>query len=141
MSLEIKVPPVGESISEVTIGQWFKNDGDFVERDENIAELESDKATFELPAEASGILRIKVQEGQTIPIGEVVCVIEDADAASGGSGPAKADAKNDAPKVGDMGAGEQTRTPGQFSGNTGGGAAGQGNTGGAAFCCCAGWLC
>jgi 2-oxoglutarate dehydrogenase E2 component (dihydrolipoamide succinyltransferase) len=59
MSLEIKVPTVGESISEVTIGQWFKKDGDYVEMDEVICELESDKATFELAAEAAGVLRSK----------------------------------------------------------------------------------
>jgi 2-oxoglutarate dehydrogenase E2 component (dihydrolipoamide succinyltransferase) len=132
MSIEVKVPTVGESISEVTIGQWFKNDGDYVELDENIAELESDKATFELAAVQAGILRIKVAEGQTVPIGEVVCVIEDGNAASGGgSGAAKAEAKQDAPKVGDLDAGEQTRTAGQFSGNTGGAPSG-GNTVGAA---------
>ena len=58
MSKEMKVPAVGESISEVTIGQWFKNEGDFVQVDEVLCELESDKATFEFPAEASGVLRI-----------------------------------------------------------------------------------
>ncbi|AHM60483.1 2-oxoglutarate dehydrogenase complex dihydrolipoamide succinyltransferase [Flammeovirgaceae bacterium 311] len=131
MSIEVKVPTVGESISEVTIGQWFKNDGDYVERDENIAELESDKATFELAAEQAGILRIKAAEGQTVPIGEVVCLIEDGDAtAGGGSGAAKADAKQDAPKVGDLGAGEQTRTPGEFSGAAKGGSDSQGSAGG-----------
>ena len=57
MSLEIKIPAVGESITEVTLAQWLKQDGDYVEMDENIAELESDKATFELPAEKAGILR------------------------------------------------------------------------------------
>ncbi len=88
MSVEIKIPTVGESISEVTIGQWFKQDGDYVEMDENIAELESDKATFELPAEAAGILRIKAQEGETVEIGAVVCVIEEGAAGSGNGGSA-----------------------------------------------------
>ena len=83
MSLEIKVPTVGESITEVTLAQWLKQDGDFVEMDENIAELESDKATFELPAEKAGILRIIAQEGDTLEIGAVVCTIEDGDAPAG----------------------------------------------------------
>ncbi len=77
MSLEIKVPVVGESITEVTIAKWLKQDGDQVAMDEIICELESDKATFELPAEAAGILRIKAQEGDTIAIGEVICSIEE----------------------------------------------------------------
>jgi 2-oxoglutarate dehydrogenase E2 component (dihydrolipoamide succinyltransferase) len=134
MSLEIKVPTVGESISEVTIGQWFKKDGDYVERDENIAELESDKATFELAAEQAGVLRIKVQEGETVPIGEVVCVIETGEAPASGNGSAKAEAKQDAPKVGDLGADQKTKTPGDFEGaasgsNKGGNAGGEGASG------------
>lgn len=92
MSLEIKVPAVGESITEVTLAQWLKQDGDYVEMDENIAELESDKATFELPAEKAGILRIIAQEGDTLEIGAVVCAIEDGDAPAGG-----ADKKEEAP--------------------------------------------
>ena len=76
MSLEIKIPAVGESITEVTIAQWFKKDGDFVEMDEVICELESDKATFELNAEAAGKLTIKAEEGATLEIGEVVCLID-----------------------------------------------------------------
>lgn len=83
MSLEIKIPAVGESITEVTLAQWLKEDGDYVEMDENIAELESDKATFELPAEKAGILRIIAQEGDTLEIGAVVCSIEEGDAPSG----------------------------------------------------------
>ena len=90
MSLEIKVPTVGESITEVTLAQWLKQDGDYVEMDENIAELESDKATFELPAEKAGILRIIAQEGDTLEIGAVVCTIEDGDAPA-------SDAKADSP--------------------------------------------
>lgn len=77
MSLEIKVPAVGESINEVTIAQWIKKDGDVVEMDEVIAELESDKATFELTAEAAGKLHIKVDEGETVEIGTVVCEIDE----------------------------------------------------------------
>ncbi len=77
MSKEMRVPTVGESISEVTVGQWFKKDGDFVQLDEVLCELESDKATFEFPAEASGILRIKANVGDTVEIGGLVCVIEE----------------------------------------------------------------
>lgn len=100
MSLEIKVPTVGESITEVTLSQWLKQDGDYVEMDENIAELESDKATFELPAEKAGILRIIAQEGDTLEIGAVVCTIEEGAAPAGGSAPAAApaaEASNAAP--------------------------------------------
>jgi len=93
MSLEIKVPTVGESITEVTLSQWLKQDGDYVEMDENIAELESDKATFELPAEKAGILRIIAQEGDTLEIGAVVCTIEEGAAPTGDSAPAAAPAK------------------------------------------------
>ena len=77
MGLEIKVPPVGESITEVVLSQWLKKDGDAVEMDEIIAELESDKATFELPAEAAGILKIIAAEGDTLAIGATVCTIEE----------------------------------------------------------------
>ncbi|MEB2776683.1 2-oxoglutarate dehydrogenase complex dihydrolipoyllysine-residue succinyltransferase [Algoriphagus sp. D3-2-R+10] len=77
MSKEIKVPAVGESITEVTIGQWFKKDGDEVQMDEVLCELESDKATFELPAEAAGVLRIKAQEGDVLEIGAVICEIDE----------------------------------------------------------------
>ena len=77
MSLEIKVPPVGESITEVTLSRWIKNDGDAVEMDEVIAELESDKATFELTAEHAGTLKTVASEGDTLPIGAVVCTIEE----------------------------------------------------------------
>lgn len=83
MAVDIKIPSVGESISEVTLAEWLKEDGDYVEMDENIAELESDKATFELPAEKSGILRIKAEEGDTIEIGAIVGVIEEGEAPEG----------------------------------------------------------
>jgi 2-oxoglutarate dehydrogenase E2 component (dihydrolipoamide succinyltransferase) len=73
---EMKVPAVGESITEVTISTWLKKDGDFVKLDEVIAEVESDKATFELPAEANGILRIVANEKTTLPIGGLICKIE-----------------------------------------------------------------
>ena len=73
---EMKVPAVGESITEVTISTWLKKDGDYVKLDDIIAEVESDKATFELPAEANGILRIVAQEKTTLPIGGLICKIE-----------------------------------------------------------------
>jgi 2-oxoglutarate dehydrogenase E2 component (dihydrolipoamide succinyltransferase) len=82
MPLEIKIPAVGESITEVTIAKWLKKDGETVKRDEVIAELESDKATFELPAEADGVLKIRVAEGETIGIGTTIA---DLDGAAGGS--------------------------------------------------------
>ncbi len=85
-SVEMKIPTVGESITEVTVAKWLKPDGAQVSRDEVIAELESDKATFELPAEASGTLRHAVQEGETVAIGAVIARIE------GGSGGAAASA-------------------------------------------------
>lgn len=83
---EMKVPAVGESITEVTISTWLKKDGDFVNLDEVIAEVESDKATFELPAEATGILRIVAKEKTTLPIGGLICKIE---IAEGAAAPAK----------------------------------------------------
>jgi 2-oxoglutarate dehydrogenase E2 component (dihydrolipoamide succinyltransferase) len=76
MALEIKVPSVGESITEVTLAKWTKKDGDWVERDETIAELESEKATFEINAEQAGILRIVAQEGDTLKIGDTACSID-----------------------------------------------------------------
>ncbi|MCP4522402.1 MAG: 2-oxoglutarate dehydrogenase complex dihydrolipoyllysine-residue succinyltransferase [Cytophagales bacterium] len=85
MALQMNVPTVGESISEVTISQWLKADGEYVEMDEIICELESDKATFELNAETSGILRIKAEEGDTLEIGALICEIEAADAPAGGT--------------------------------------------------------
>jgi 2-oxoglutarate dehydrogenase E2 component (dihydrolipoamide succinyltransferase) len=76
MGIQVKVPPVGESINEVTIASWSKNDGDTVKMDEVIAELESDKATFELTAPQAGVLKIVKQAGETVPVGELVCEIE-----------------------------------------------------------------
>ncbi len=77
MATELKVPSVGESITEVTIARWVKNDGDQVEMDEVLCELESDKATFELNAETSGTLKTKVEEGETVEIGTVIGEIEE----------------------------------------------------------------
>ncbi len=78
---EMHVPTVGESINEVVISNWMKSDGDFVELDDPIAEIESDKATFELTAEASGILRVIAEEGSTLEIGALICKIEIAEGA------------------------------------------------------------
>jgi len=92
MALEMKVPSPGESITEVEIAQWLVEDGDYVEKDQAIAEVDSDKATLELPAEASGIITLKAEEGDAVAVGEVVCLI-DTDAAKpdgGNSEPAKA---------------------------------------------------
>ena len=96
MSLEVKVPSVGESISEVTIASWSKKDGDYVEMDEVLCELESDKATFEVTAESSGILRIKAQEGETLDIGALLCEIDDS-AKSNGQSESKPAAKEEKP--------------------------------------------
>lgn len=82
MAQQVKVPAVGESITEVTVANWLKNDGDVVKMDEVIAELESDKATFELTAPKAGVLRIKKQKGDVVPIGGLVCEIEEGGAAS-----------------------------------------------------------
>ena len=77
--LKMMVPAVGESINEVTISSWLKKDGDIVELDEVIAEIDSDKATFDLTAESSGKLKIKAQEGDTLEIGAHICSIEQGD--------------------------------------------------------------
>ncbi len=90
MALEMKVPSPGESITEVEIAQWLVEDGDYVEKDQAIAEVDSDKATLELPAEESGIITLKAEEGDAVAVGAVVCLIDTdaeppADFVSGGS--------------------------------------------------------
>ena len=77
MAFEVKVPAVAESINEVTIGRWNKKDGDFVNADELLCEIESDKATFELTAEKSGIVKLNAKEGDTVAVGSVICSIEE----------------------------------------------------------------
>lgn len=100
MSLVIKVPPVGESISEVTLSQWIKKDGDYVEMDEVIAELESDKATFELTAEKAGTLKTIATEGDTLEIGAPVCSIEEgAEKPAGSSSPSNEKAESGSDKA------------------------------------------
>jgi 2-oxoglutarate dehydrogenase E2 component (dihydrolipoamide succinyltransferase) len=91
--IEIKVPTVGESISEVTLVKWLKNDGDYVERDEVIAELESEKATFEVNAEQAGVLKTVGHEGDTLNIGDVLAKIDEAASKPGGNGVGKAEEK------------------------------------------------
>ena len=76
MILEMKVPSPGESITEVEIDQWLVSDGDYVEKDQAIAEVDSDKATLELPAEISGTITLKAEEGDAVEVGAVVCLID-----------------------------------------------------------------
>jgi 2-oxoglutarate dehydrogenase E2 component (dihydrolipoamide succinyltransferase) len=109
MILEMKVPSPGESIKEVEIATWLVKDGDYVEKDQAIAEVDSDKATLELPAEASGIITLKAEEGDAVAVGAVVCHIDTAAAKPSGAAPVaevakpvaetpKAEAKVEAPK-------------------------------------------
>lgn len=97
MVLEMKVPSPGESITEVEIAAWLVKDGDYVEKDQAIAEVDSDKATLELPAEESGIITLKAEEGDAVEVGQVVCLI-DTSAARPEGGSAPADEKNEEPK-------------------------------------------
>ena len=101
MILEMKVPSPGESIKEVEIATWLVKDGDYVEKDQAIAEVDSDKATLELPAEASGIITLKAEEGDAVAVGAVVCLIDTgATKPEGGVAPAKEEAKAvEAPKA------------------------------------------
>ncbi len=100
MILEMKVPSPGESIKEVEIATWLVKDGDYVEKDQAIAEVDSDKATLELPAEASGIITLKAEEGDAVAVGAVVCLIDTSAAKPSGDAP-KAEAKPaaEAPKA------------------------------------------
>ncbi|MBC7605825.1 MAG: 2-oxoglutarate dehydrogenase complex dihydrolipoyllysine-residue succinyltransferase [Burkholderiales bacterium] len=97
MILEMKVPSPGESIKEVEIATWLVKDGDYVEKDQAIAEVDSDKATLELPAEAAGIISLKAEEGDTVAVGAVVCLI-DTDAAKPSVAPTPGEAKEVTPK-------------------------------------------
>ena len=76
MILEMQIPSPGESISEVEIAQWLVSDGEYVEKDQIIAEIDSDKATLELPAEQSGVILLKAEEGDVVQVGQVVCHID-----------------------------------------------------------------
>ncbi|HKO76646.1 MAG TPA: 2-oxoglutarate dehydrogenase complex dihydrolipoyllysine-residue succinyltransferase [Flavobacterium sp.] len=90
MILEMKVPSPGESIKEVEIATWLVKDGDYVEKDQAIAEVDSDKATLELPAEMSGIITLKAEEGDTVAVGAVVCLIDTDGVKPAGGAPAAA---------------------------------------------------
>jgi 2-oxoglutarate dehydrogenase E2 component (dihydrolipoamide succinyltransferase) len=92
MILEMKVPSPGESITEVEIAEWLVQDGDYVEKDQAIAEVDSDKATLELPAEASGTITLKAEEGDAVAVGQVVCLIDTSAAKPEGSSETKSDA-------------------------------------------------
>jgi 2-oxoglutarate dehydrogenase E2 component (dihydrolipoamide succinyltransferase) len=99
MALEMKVPSPGESITEVEIASWLVKDGDYVEKDQAIAEVDSDKATLELPAEASGIITLKAEEGDTVAVGDVVCLIDtDANKPGGDDAEKKSEKKEESPK-------------------------------------------
>ena len=110
----MKVPSPGESITEVEIAQWLVQDGDYVEQDQAIAEVDSDKATLELPAEASGIITLKAEEGDAVGVGEVVCLIDTSAAKPEGgtekvSAPPKKATEPEAPeKEAKAGPGEET---------------------------------
>jgi len=98
MILEMKVPSPGESIKEVEIASWLVKDGDYVEKDQAVAEVDSDKATLELPAEASGIITLKAEEGDAVAVGAVVCLIDTSATRPSGDAP-KTEAKAAEPKA------------------------------------------
>lgn len=98
--LEMKVPSPGESITEVEIATWLVKDGDYVEKDQPIAEVDSDKATLELPAEQSGVITLKAEEGDVVQVGQVVCLIDmDAKKPEGAAPAAEAPKQEEAPKA------------------------------------------
>ncbi|MGG5578285.1 2-oxoglutarate dehydrogenase complex dihydrolipoyllysine-residue succinyltransferase [Myroides sp. C15-4] len=97
--LEMKVPSPGESITEVEIATWLVKDGDYVEKDQAIAEVDSDKATLELPAEASGIITLKAEEGDAVAVGQVVCLIDTSAAKPAGGASTEAKPAAEAPKA------------------------------------------
>ena len=99
MILEMKVPSPGESITEVEIATWLVSDGDYVEKDQAIAEVDSDKATLELPAEASGIITLKAEEGDAVAVGQVVCLIDTSAEAPEGGSSSTAKSESPAPAV------------------------------------------
>ena len=99
MILEMKVPSPGESITEVEIATWLVQDGDYVEKDQAIAEVDSDKATLELPAEESGIITLKAEEGDAVAVGAVVCLIDTSAAKPEGDGSAKSEPKVEEKKM------------------------------------------
>ena len=100
MVLEMKVPSPGESITEVEIATWLVEDGDYVEKDQPIAEVDSDKATLELPAEESGIITLQAEEGDAVAVGAVVCLIDTAaEKPEGSSSPSTSSSLKESPKA------------------------------------------
>ena len=121
MAVEITVPAAGESVSEADIGEWLKNEGDYVEADEPVVTLETDKASMDVPAPAAGVLKgLKAKAGDTVAVGDVIAIIEEGAAKSnGGAGASSSEApKSSAPAASSGGGG-----PGHGSGA---GAPGQG---------------
>ena len=111
MILEMKVPSPGESITEVEIAEWLVQDGDYVEKDQAIAEVDSDKATLELPAEASGTITLKAEEGDAVNVGAVVCLIDTSAAKPEGSSEApKTEEKTEVPKAVEVPKTTETKT-------------------------------
>ena len=94
MVLEMKIPSPGESITEVEISQWLVKDGDIVTKDQTIAEIDSDKATLDLPAEASGKITLKAEEGDSMSVGDIVCLIDTSDASNSESVNSESPLKN-----------------------------------------------
>src|SRR5690348_8540679 len=110
--IDITVPTIGESINEATISKWVKQDGDYVQRDEVICELESEKASFELNAEQAGILKIKAAEGDTVEIGQVIGTIDEKAEAAPGNREEKKKEKKEAPAT-DKAAAAEEKAPGE----------------------------
>ena len=94
MVLEMKIPSPGESITEVEISQWLVKDGDIVTKDQTIAEIDSDKATLDLPAEASGKITLKAEEGDSMSVGDIVCLIDTSDTSNSESVNSESPLKN-----------------------------------------------
>lgn len=119
MVLEMKVPSPGESITEVEIASWLVQDGDYVEKDQAIAEVDSDKATLELPAEESGIITLKAEEGDTVAVGQVVCLIDTSAAKpEGGAVESKTEDKKEEPKKEEKPAAKTEEQPKTYASGT-----------------------
>jgi len=115
MILEMKVPSPGESITEVEIAEWLVEDGDYVEKDQAIAEVDSDKATLELPAEESGAITLKAEVGDAVAVGEVVCLIDTDAPKPEGAESVDESAKEEQPKTEDK---EEKPVPAEVSQTT-----------------------
>ncbi|WP_152286243.1 2-oxoglutarate dehydrogenase complex dihydrolipoyllysine-residue succinyltransferase [Flavicella marina] len=120
MILEMKVPSPGESITEVEIASWLVEDGDYVEKDQPIAEVDSDKATLELPAEESGIITLKAEEGDAVEVGAVVCLIDmgAAKPEGGSEAPAAAPAKEEVPAAAPVAEAPKSAEPATYATGT-----------------------